>query len=82
LEFGLAWSTKDVKKTEAEQARRLGPYVNLKEDDDDNDVIPSQWRSGDGQGYSSWAAKAEPPSKDDDNDGDDYDVFYRCLGMQ
>jgi hypothetical protein len=39
--------------------------------------------SGDGQGCSTWAAKDEPPSNDDDGgDGDtDYDVFYRRLCM-
>jgi hypothetical protein len=29
-----------------------------------------------GQGCSSWAAKAEPASDDDDNGGADYDILY------
>jgi hypothetical protein len=82
LEFALAWSRQDAKKAEAERARRLGLCVNLEEDDEEEDVGPSQWRDGDsGQGCSTWAGKDEPPS-DDDDDGCDYDVFYRCLGMQ
>jgi hypothetical protein len=43
----------------------------LEEDDDgeeDDDAGPSKWRGCDGgQGYSTWAAKDEPPSDDDDN---------------
>jgi hypothetical protein len=36
--------------------------------------------SSDGQGCSTWAAKDERPSNDDDGDKD-YDVFYRRLCM-
>jgi hypothetical protein len=64
--------------------RRLGLCVNLEEDDDeDEDAGPSQWRGGNGgQGCSTWAAKDEPPSDNNDGDGvEDYDVFYRRLGM-
>jgi hypothetical protein len=80
LEFALAWSRQDAKRAEAERPRRLDLCVNLEEDDD---AEPSKWRSGDsGQGYSTWAAKDEPPSDEDDDDrNEDYDVFYRRLGM-
>jgi hypothetical protein len=80
LEFALAWSRKYTKRAEAERARRLGLCVNLEEDDDD--AGPSRWRSDDdGQGCSTWAAKDEPPLDDDDDENEDYDVFYRRLGM-
>jgi hypothetical protein len=68
----------DAKKDEAELAYRFSLFVNLEEEDDDADAGTSQWRNGDGQGYNSWAAKAEPPP----DDGVDYDVFYQRLGMQ
>jgi hypothetical protein len=84
LEFALAWSRQDAKRAEAERARRLGLCVNLEEEDadeEDDDAGPSRWRGGDdGQGCSTWPAKDEPPL--DDNDGnEDYDVFYRRLGI-
>jgi hypothetical protein len=78
LEFSLAGSRQDAEKAKAKRARRLSPFVNL--DGDDADAGPSQWRGGDDQDCSSWAAKAEPPS--DDDDSGDYDVFYQRLGMQ
>jgi hypothetical protein len=79
LDFILAWSRQDAKKVDAERALCLGLCVNL---DDDDNTGPSQWRGGDDcQGYSAWAVKAEAPS-DDDDDGDDYNVFYQRLGMQ
>jgi hypothetical protein len=85
LEFALAWSRQDVKKAEAERARRLSLCVNLEDDEEEDDAGPSQWRrgSGDGQGCSSWAAKDEPPSDDDDdgNGDEDYNVFYRLMSM-
>jgi hypothetical protein len=87
LQFALAWSRQDAKRAETERARRLGLCVNLEEDDeeeeDDAAAGLSQWRrgGGDGQGCSTWAAKDEPPSDDDGNDDEDYDVFYRLLGM-
>jgi hypothetical protein len=66
LEFVLAWSRQDTKKTEIDRARRLGLCVNLEEDDEDNDEDDaglSQWRGGDGgQGCSTWASKDERPS--------------------
>jgi hypothetical protein len=78
MDFALAWSRRDAKKADAEQALRLGLCVNL---DDDNDAGLSQRRGGnDGQGCSAWVAKDEAPS--DDDGGGDYKVFYRRLGMQ
>jgi hypothetical protein len=57
--------------------------VNLEEEDDD--AGPSRWRGGDGGqgGCSTWAAKNELPSDDEDNSNrnKDYDVFYRRLSM-
>jgi hypothetical protein len=77
LEYVLAWSRQDLKKEEeAERVRHLGLFVNL---EDDKEAGPSQCRGSGGQGCSSWAAKAEPPSDDDDTD---YDVFYQRLGLQ
>jgi hypothetical protein len=55
--------------------------------DDDKDDIGPSWRRGGGngdQGCSTWAPKDEPSDDDDasdNNDGRDYDVFYRRLGM-
>jgi hypothetical protein len=43
LEFALAWSRKNAKRTEAKHARPLGLCVNLEEED----AGPSQWRGGD-----------------------------------
>jgi hypothetical protein len=84
LEFALAWSRQDAKRAKAERARRLGLCVNLEDDDEGekDDAGPSQWHRGDndGQGCSTWATKDEPPSNDDDGD-EDYNVFYRHLGM-
>jgi hypothetical protein len=51
-----------------------GPFVNL---EDDDDIGPSQWRGCDGQGCNSLAAKVELLSKDNNNDGTDYNVFYQ-----
>jgi hypothetical protein len=82
LQFALTWSRQDAKRAEAERVHRLGLCVNL--EDDDDDAGPSQGRhgDGDGQGCSTWAAKDEPTSNDDETDGDeDYDVFYHHLGM-
>jgi hypothetical protein len=83
LEFALAWSRQDAKRAEAERARRLGVCVNLDYNEDD-DAGPS-WRRGGSngdQGCSTWVPKDEPSdNKDDDNDGGDYSVFYRHLGM-
>jgi hypothetical protein len=65
-------------------ARHLGLYINLEDDDEEeDDAGPSQWRSDDdGQGCSTWAAKDEPPSDNNDSDGaEDYDVFYHHLSM-
>jgi hypothetical protein len=74
LDFVLAWSRQDAKKADAKRARCLGLCVNL---EDDNDAGLSQWHGGDdGQGCSTWAAKNDAPSDDDD------DVFYQRLGMQ
>jgi hypothetical protein len=85
LEFALAWSRQDAKRTEIVRARRLGLCVNLNVDNEEEDDAGPSWRRGGGdggQGCSTWAAKDGPPSDDDDGDGDkDYDVFYRCLGM-
>jgi hypothetical protein len=70
----------DAKRAEAERARRLGLCINLDNDEED-DAGPS-WRPGGGnggQGCSIWAPKDEP--SDDDDDGGDYDVFYRRLKM-
>jgi hypothetical protein len=79
LEFALAWSKQDAKRADAERTRRLGLCVNLDEDD----AGPS-WRRGGGsnggQGCSTWAPKDEP-SDDDNDDGGDYNVFYRRLEM-
>jgi hypothetical protein len=81
LDFVLAWSRQDAKKSDAEWALHLGLCVNLEEDDED-DAGPSQWRSDDGgQGCNTWAAKDEPPSDDDDGGGANYDVSYQSLGM-
>jgi hypothetical protein len=61
--------------------------INLEDDneEEDDDAGLSQWchGGGNGQSCSTWAAKDEPPSNDNnDGDGDeDYDVFYRHLGM-
>jgi hypothetical protein len=63
-----------------QRARRLGIVVNL-EDEDGDEVGPSQQRGDDGQGYSSGVAKAEPPSAAAAN-GTYYDIFHQCLGMQ
>jgi hypothetical protein len=62
------------------RARHLGLCVNLDDDEEEDDAGPS-WRRGGGdggQGCSTWAPKDEPS---DDDDGGDYDVFYRHLGM-
>jgi hypothetical protein len=63
----------------------LGLCVNLEEEDadeEDDDAGPSRWRGGDdGQGCSTWSAKDEPPSNDDDDGNEDYDIFYHRLGM-
>jgi hypothetical protein len=75
LEFSLAGSRQDAKKAEAKCARRFSPFVNL--DGDDADTGPSQWRDGDDQDCSSWAAKAEPSSDDDDIVVND--VFYQRM---
>jgi hypothetical protein len=80
LEFALAWSRKDAKRAEAECAHRLGLCVNLDDDNEDDDG-PSWRRSSGGngdQGCSTWAPKDEPS---DDDDGGDYNVFYRHLEM-
>jgi hypothetical protein len=83
LDFVLAWSRQDAMKADAERARRLGLYVNLEDDDDEDDAGLSQWRDSDNsQGCSTWAAKNDAPSDDDDDDdGGDYDFFYQRLGM-
>jgi hypothetical protein len=61
--------------------RRLGLCINLEENDEDA-AGPSQWSIGDGsQGCSTWAAKDDPPSDADDDEGTDYDVFYELVGM-
>jgi hypothetical protein len=84
LDFTLARSRQDVKRAEAERARRLGLYVNLDEEEEEDNTGPS-WRRGGGdggQGYSTWATKDESPSDDNDDGGDeDYNVFSRRLGM-
>jgi hypothetical protein len=52
--------------------------------DQEDDAGQSWCRHGSdgGQGCSTWEAKDEPPSDNDDNGGDkDYNVFYRRLGM-
>jgi hypothetical protein len=67
LEFALAWSRQDAKRVE-----------------DEYDASPSWRRDGGdgGQGCSTWAPKDEPSDDDDDDGGDeDYDIFYRRLGM-
>jgi hypothetical protein len=77
LELALAWSRQDTKRAEGERARCLGLCVNLNNDD----ARPSWCRAGGngGQDCSTWAPKDEP--SDDDDDGGDYCVFYRRLGM-
>jgi hypothetical protein len=75
-----AKKTRISAEEQPERARRLGFVVNL--EDKDDEAGPSQRRGDSGQGYSSWAAKAEPASEDDDGGGADYDVFYQRLGMQ
>jgi hypothetical protein len=80
LDFVLAWSRQDPKKAEVERPRQLGLCVNLEEDNED-DAGLRQWRGSDsGQGCSTWVAKDEPLSYDDDG-GSNYDVFYQRLGM-
>jgi hypothetical protein len=80
LEFVLIWSRQDAKRAEAERARRLGLCVDL-DDNDEDDAGPS-WRHGGGDngghGCNTWAPKDEPS---DDDDSEDYNAFYRRLGM-
>jgi hypothetical protein len=65
LEFALAWSRQDAKRAKAERTRRLNLYVNLADDDKEDNAGPS-WRhrgSDGGQGCSTWAAKDEPTAR-------------------
>jgi hypothetical protein len=83
LEFALAWSKQDAKRAKAERACCLGLCVNLDDDKEEDDAGPS-WRRGGsdgGQDCSTWTPKDEPSDDDDDGEDEDYDVFYRRLGM-
>jgi hypothetical protein len=47
LDFILTWSRQDMKKADTERALLLGLFVNLEDDEEEDDAGPRQWRGGD-----------------------------------